>query len=78
MEEAIRKMTSACANRLGIPDRGLIKPGMWADVVVFDPLNVSEVSLTPPEGIPYVAVNGVLTVDDGKHTGARAEKILKH
>jgi len=77
LEDAIRKMTSASANRLGIQDRGLIKPGMWADIVIFDPINVSERSLKPPEGIPYVLVNGVITVEKGEHTGARAGMILK-
>ena len=78
MEEAVRKMTSACANRLGITDRGLIKPGMWADVVVFDPIRIRERALLPPVGIPYVFVNGVVTVENGVHTGARAGKPLKH
>jgi N-acyl-D-aspartate/D-glutamate deacylase len=77
LEEAIRKMTSASANRFGLTDRGLIRPGMWADITVFDPINVREGD-PRPEGIPYVLVNGVVTVDDGAHTGARAGKILKH
>lgn len=78
LEEAIRKMTSACANRLGLSDRGLIKLGMWADIVVFDPIGIRERPLLPPVGVPYVLVNGVLTVDNGKHTGVRAGKILRH
>jgi len=78
LEEAVRKMTSACANRLGLMNRGLLKPRMWADIVVFDPINVSDRPLQPPKGICYVLVNGVITVDNGKHTGARAGKILKH
>ncbi len=78
LEEAVRKMTSACANRLGITDRGLIKPGMWADIVILDPISVRERPLLPPEGIPYVLVNGIVTVDNGEHTGARAGNILKH
>jgi N-acyl-D-amino-acid deacylase len=76
LEEAVRKMTSAAANRLGITDRGLIRPGMWADITIFDPINVRE-GEPKPEGIPYVLVNGVITLDDGVHTGAQAGKILR-
>jgi N-acyl-D-amino-acid deacylase len=78
LEEAVRKMTSASSNRLGLTDRGLLKPGMWADVVVFDPINVKERPLQPPEGIPYVIVNGTIIIDSGEQTGTRAGKILKH
>jgi len=78
LEEAVRKMSSACANRLGLTDRGLIRPGMWADIVVFDPISVREKPLRPPEGIIYVLVNGTIIVEGGKHTGARAGKILIH
>ena len=83
MEEAIRKMTSAPANRLGLMDRGLLRPGFWADVVVFDPLNIRETTtyadpMNYPQGIEYVFVNGVKTVEKGKHTGALAGKPLKH
>jgi N-acyl-D-amino-acid deacylase len=78
LEEAIRKMTSASANRLGLHDRGLIKPGFWADIVIFDPISISENPLMPPSGIPYVLVNGMLTVENGKHTGVKAGKSLKH
>jgi len=78
LEETIRKMTSASATRLGIMDRGLIRPGMCADIVVFDPINVRERDGAYPEGIPYVLVNGIVTVNKGEHTGARAGKILKH
>lgn len=83
LEEAVRKMTSAPAARLGLMDRGVLRPGMWADVTVFDPLNVREMATHRhpqryPLGIPYVFVNGVPTVVAGKHTGARAGMALRH
>ncbi|MFQ6053288.1 MAG: amidohydrolase family protein [Candidatus Bathyarchaeia archaeon] len=85
LEEAIRKMTSLETQRLGILDRGLIAEGMWADITVFDPETVIDrAEFTPPaasrrypEGIPYVIVNGVLTIDEGEHTGALAGKVLR-
>jgi len=83
LEEAIRKMTSAGATKLGLMDRGLLRPGFWADVTVFDPLNVREnATYEDPvrlaEGFEYVFVNGVLTIEHDKHTGALAGKALKH
>ncbi|MFQ6052947.1 MAG: amidohydrolase family protein [Candidatus Bathyarchaeia archaeon] len=83
LEEAIRKMTSAGATKLGLMDRGLLRPGFWADVTVFDPLNVRELAtyedpVRLPRGIEYVFVNGVLTIEHDRHTGARAGKPLKH
>ncbi|RLI23020.1 D-aminoacylase, partial [Candidatus Bathyarchaeota archaeon] len=83
MEEAVRRITSAPASRLGLMDRGLIRPGFWADIVVFDPINLREKAtykdpVQYPEGIEYVIVNGVITVEKGKHTGALAGKPLKH
>ncbi len=76
LEEAVRKMTSFAAEAAGIPDRGLIKRGFWADLVVFDPQTVaSRATFEKPNqysaGIPYVAVNGVLVVDGGNVTGAK-------
>src|SRR5438874_684598 len=63
LEEAVRKMTSLPARRLGIQDRGLVRVGMKADLVVFDPANVRdtstfEKSLQYPDGISHVLVNG--------------------
>jgi len=83
LEEAIRKMTSAGATKLGLMDRGLLRPGFWADVTVFDPLNVREnATYDDPvqlaEGFEYVFVNGALTIEHDKHTGALAGKALKH
>ena len=85
LEEAIRKMTSMETQRLGIFDRGLIADGMWADITIFDPDTVIDRARpTPPEenkrypeGIPYVIVNGVITVEEGEHTGALAGKVLR-
>jgi N-acyl-D-aspartate/D-glutamate deacylase len=75
LEEAIRKMTGAAAARLGLKERGLLRDGMLADVVVFDPATVRsnatyEEPRRFPDGIDHVLVNGVLVVDNGAHTGA--------
>jgi dihydroorotase/N-acyl-D-amino-acid deacylase len=82
LEEAIRKMTSLPAARMHLDGRGILRPGMAADLVAFDPLRVRERStFTDPlhysEGIPYVAVNGQLVVDGGKITAARPGRILR-
>ncbi len=79
LEEAVRKMSSLPAQILGLRDRGQIREGFAADVVVFDPATVRatnsfEKPKSYPEGIPYVLVNGVLVIDDGEHTGARPGK----
>src|SRR4030095_14746622 len=74
LPDAIRKMTSFPAQRLGLPDRGLLRDGFKADVVVFDPKTVkAPATRTQPKqfpiGIDYVIVNGQVVVDSGKHTG---------
>jgi len=81
LEEAVRKMTSLPATRMGLADRGIVRAGMAADLVAFDPATVRDVSTyTDPlhysEGIPYVAVNGQLVVDGGKITEARPGRPL--
>jgi N-acyl-D-amino-acid deacylase len=81
LEEAIRKMTSLPAARARIQDRGLLRPGMKADVVAFSPNAVRAVAtyedpLHYSEGIPYVAVNGQLVVDGGKITSARPGQLV--
>lgn len=81
LEEAIRKMTSFPAARAQLRDRGLLKEGFAADVVAFDPATVRGVAtyadpLHYSEGIPFVAVNGVLVVDGGKITSARPGQLL--
>jgi N-acyl-D-amino-acid deacylase len=81
LEEAIRKMTSFPAQRYRLTDRGLIRPGMWADIVVFDDKTVTDkATFQKPhaysEGFAYVLVNGEPVVDHGTHTGARPGKVL--
>jgi len=82
LETAVRKMTSAPAARLGIPDRGILRDGMRADIVVFDPATVRSTATYEqprsfPVGMPYVVVNGVVVVDDGSHTGALPGRALR-
>jgi N-acyl-D-amino-acid deacylase len=82
LEFAIRKMTSLAAQRVGINDRGLLKPGMYADITVFDPNAVIDNSTfeNPSQlatGITYVLVNGVPVVDGGKVTAALPGRALR-
>ncbi len=82
LEDAIRKMTSAVATRLSIPDRGLLKAGYYADVVVFDPETVADrATFERPHqvsvGIRHVLVNGVEVVQDGMHTGAKPGRAIR-
>ena len=81
LEDAIRKMTSAVANRLSIQDRGVLKEGMFADVVVFDPATVADrATYEKPHqvstGIKEVFVNGVAVVHNGDVTGAKPGRIV--
>jgi N-acyl-D-amino-acid deacylase len=67
-------MTSMNAEKINIPDRGVLKAGNWADITIFNPDTVIDKATFEnphqyPEGIPYVIVNGVLVLDNGKHTG---------
>lgn len=92
LEEAVRKMTSFPAQRFGLHDRGLLRPGARADVVIFDLARVHDraTNLFPhpypfenyphryPEGIDYVLVNGVVVVEEGEHTGAMPGRVLRH
>jgi N-acyl-D-aspartate/D-glutamate deacylase len=82
LEEAIKKMTSMNAAKLGWFDRGLLRPGNYADITVFDPDTVIDrASYTQPfqysEGITYVVVNGQLVLDRGQHLGVRPGKALR-
>jgi dihydroorotase/N-acyl-D-amino-acid deacylase len=82
LEDAVRKMTSAVATRLSIHDRGLLKPGMYADVVVFDPAMIADrATYEQPKqlsvGVRDVWVNGVQVLRDGKHTGATPGRALR-
>jgi N-acyl-D-amino-acid deacylase len=81
LEEAVRKMTSLPAQRFRLVERGLIRPGMWADIVVFDEKTVADkATFDKPhafsEGFHYVLVNGEVVIEGGKHTGARPGQIL--
>ena len=82
LETAVRKMTATPAARLGLPDRGLLRDGGKADIVVFDPTTVRatatyEQPRSYPEGIDWVLVNGVVVVDGGVHTGATPGRALR-
>jgi len=81
LPEAIRKMTSLAASQMKIADRGAIKEGNFADVVIFDPKTVIDTATFEkpqqyPVGVETVIVNGVVTVDAGRHTGAHAGRAL--
>ena len=81
LEDAIRKMTSLPAQVMGLRDRGLVREGSWADLVLFDPTTVADTATYEqpqqyPAGIPFVLVNGVLVIDDGQHTGARPGMVV--
>jgi N-acyl-D-amino-acid deacylase len=83
LEEAIRRMTSLPANTFGLQDRGQLRRGNWADIVVFDPGKVRDVStFGDPHhcaiGFEAVLVNGVVVVKNDRHTGARPGKVLRH
>jgi dihydroorotase/N-acyl-D-amino-acid deacylase len=82
LEEAIRKFTALPAQRMRLADRGVLKAGMWADVVVFDPQTVSDrATFENPnqlsEGMQYVLVNGVPVIDGGKPTDSLPGKVLR-
>jgi len=81
LEDAIRRMTSLPAQKFNFTDRGLLKPGMKADILVFDAETIQDLSTFEKphaysQGMEYVLVNGKLTVAAGKHTGLRNGKIL--
>jgi N-acyl-D-amino-acid deacylase len=83
LEDAVRKMTSAPAQRLGLKDRGTLRDGMKADIVVFNPDTVRAMATfeepkQPPVGIEHVLVNGCLVIDGGKHTGALPGRALRN
>ncbi|HXX24594.1 MAG TPA: D-aminoacylase [Terriglobia bacterium] len=81
LPDAIRKMTSFPAQITGLSDRGLLRPGMAADITIFNPKTVADKAtfqdpLLYPIGIPYVIVNGEVVIDQGQHTGAKAGYVL--
>ncbi len=82
LPQAIRKMTSFPAQRLGLRNRGLLRDGFQADIVVFDPLTVGAPATRSepkqfPTGIDYVFVNGTLVIDQSRHTGALPGRPLR-
>lgn len=92
IEEAVRKITSFPAQRFGLRDRGVLRAGAWADIVVFDLTRIRDraTNLYPhsypfenyphgyPEGIDYVFLNGALVIEGERHTGALPGRVLRH
>lgn len=83
IEDAVRKMTSLNAAKVGLFDRGLLRPGLAADMTVFDPQKVTDLATyTEPFqyslGIEFVVVNGQVVLAGSRHTGARPGKVLRH
>jgi N-acyl-D-aspartate/D-glutamate deacylase len=81
LEDAVRKMTSLPAQVLGLKDRGLLREGFCADVVIFDPDTITDQATYDnpkqyPKGIDYVLVNGAVVIDNGHHTGARPGRVV--
>jgi N-acyl-D-amino-acid deacylase len=81
IEEAVKKMTSVTAQRFGLTDRGLIREGAWADLVLFDAQSVADkATYTDPHrypvGISHVIVNGIVVIDHSRHTGALPGQVL--
>jgi N-acyl-D-aspartate/D-glutamate deacylase len=78
-------MTSLPAQILSLKDRGLIAPGFYADITVFDPKTIidkadfapAEATMRYADGIIHLIVNGVTTLKDGEHTGAMSGKVLR-
>jgi N-acyl-D-amino-acid deacylase len=82
LEEAIRKFSALPAARMRLIDRGVLKRGMWADLVVFDPATIADRSTfsSPNQlasGMHWVLVNGVAVIAEGKMTGAKPGKVLR-
>ncbi len=81
LPEAVRKMTSMNADKIGVTDRGRLKEGTSADITVFDQDRVIDRATFEkphqfPDGIEFVIVNGVVTIDRGAHTSALAGRVL--
>ncbi len=82
LEDAIRKFSALPAQRMRLADRGVLKAGMWADVVIFDPATVRDLATFEnpnqlSQGMQYVLVNGIPVIDRGKMTGAKPGKVLR-
>jgi N-acyl-D-aspartate/D-glutamate deacylase len=81
LPEAVKKMTSMNADKIGIKDRGRLREGLWADITIFDQDRVIDRATFEnphqfPVGVEYVIVNGAVTVDRERHTGALAGRVL--
>ena len=81
LEEAVRKMSAIPAERFGLADRGIVREGAWADLVLFDRDTVADRATFAephqyPDGIPYVIVNGRIVIDGGEHTGVLPGRVL--
>jgi N-acyl-D-amino-acid deacylase len=81
LPEAVQKMTSMTAERFGLAGRGVVRPGAWADLVLFDAGRVIDRATFAdphqyPEGIHTVLVNGRVVVERGRHTGALPGRVL--
>jgi dihydroorotase/N-acyl-D-amino-acid deacylase len=82
LEDAIRKFSALPAQRMRLTDRGVLKGGMWADIVMFDPAQVRDMATFEnpnqlSKGMQYVLVNGVPVIDGGKMTSALPGKVLR-
>src|SRR5262249_5475303 len=83
LEQALRSATGLPADILRLPERGYLKVGYYADVVVFDPQTFRDTATFPKPhqyatGVRYLFVNGAVTIEDGKYNGALAGKALRH
>jgi N-acyl-D-amino-acid deacylase len=81
LEDAVRRMTSMPAARLGLQDRGILREGMKADITIFNPKTVRDNSTYEdphryPGGIIHVLINGAITIENGEHTGALNGEII--
>ena len=82
LQDAIRKFSALPAQRMRLSDRGVLKSGMWADLVVFDPATIRDLATFDnpnqlSEGMDYVLVNGVAVIEAGKMTGKLPGKVLR-
>lgn len=82
LPDAIRKFSALPAQKMGFTDRGVLKLGMWADIVVFDPQTIRDVATFEKpnqlsQGMDYVLVNGVPVIEEGRMTGAHPGKVLR-
>jgi N-acyl-D-aspartate/D-glutamate deacylase len=82
LEEAVRKMTSLPAQSMGLYDRGLIREGMWSDIVMFDKDQIRDTATYEypyqyPVGVKYVIINGEVVIEDGEHSGKLPGKVVK-